>query len=206
MPSRRVKGPLFNPSLRRLGLQLLAAVAAVAAFTASLAQIADYFAGTSDSQEKEVIVVPAAPIVISVPIAKPEAEATPLETSSKSSPNVSGPWDFHTTTTRTTYRAFEGLRTHYRVHLIQRPDGSVSGRGELWAENDVEVEGLNHLVMKLDGHVHDGVLHLSFEIAARARTTTGSATLIFENELQRWQGSFESSSGASSGTALLTLR
>ena len=186
---------------RRAILALTGALAMVVGLGASSVELYEFLFQPRAAQSAPTVVIPElpAPIVIVPPaevVARPEGATAP----------VSGSWDLHTLVERTTYRKYEGLHTLYRINLIETSDGQVTGTGELWSENGVEVTGLNHLLIDFSGY-HDGfTLRLNYRLAGRSRPSTGALALHFDEESMQWKGTFESGVAASSGTARLESR
>ena len=193
-PSQRLPGWLGKSILGVVGL---------AGFLASIAEITQVLDGRQPRPES-----PPAAITH-------EPEATtgtdrPIETGTledRPSHPISGSWELRTLVTRCSYRPYDGLRSVYRLNLIEGRDGEVTGSGELWSEAGVEVTGRNHLIMDLDGHFDGTTLRLNYTIAGRERTSTGAlAFLLFDESSRVWDGVFDSSIAASSGPAQLVPR
>ena len=185
-------------------LRSCAIIAASAAFIASLVQISQGFGGPEEAAAQPSIVV-SPPIIVLPP---PEGETTPPEERGEieATAPISGSWTLRTLTERTTYGPFQGLRSEYRVNLIEARNGDVSGVGELWSQNEEEVTGLNHLIMQLDGHFDGATLRLTYTLAGRERPSTGALYFVFDDERGIWTGTFDTSAGASSGPAAMEPR
>lgn len=185
-----------------LGKSILGVVG-LAGFLASIAEIAQVLDGREPGPESPPAAIPNEPTATTG--AHRSIESGTVEASRRYP--ISGSWELRTLVTRCTYRPYDGLRSVYRLNLIEGRDGRVTGRGELWSEAGVEVTGRNHLIMDLDGHFDGTTLRLNYTIAGRERTSTGAlAFLLYDETSYSWDGVFDSSIAASSGPAQLVPR
>jgi hypothetical protein len=196
-----VHGPIEVAARRRAMLAGLGIVAMVIGVAASAAQLYDFLFSERTEGGAPTIVLPELPApVIIVPGTPGQSQST------GATAPVSGSWSLHTIVEQTTHRPFDGLHCVYRINLIEKPSGEVSGSGELWSENGEEVTGLNHILINFAGH-HDGFeLRLGYQLAGRSRPSTGALVLQFDEASMSWVGAFDSGVAASSGPARLEPR
>lgn len=190
-----------RPSSLKLLLRTLGVVVAATAFAASIVQVRDAFRPREGAASPTIVVEP--PVVV---VPHPEVSTGASTPTVGATAPVSGPWDLHTVVEQCTYQKYQGLRTVYRLNLIEARDGSVTGTGELWSENGEEVSGLNHLIMSLRGHFDGFTLRLTYELGGRTRPSTGALYLEFDEASGAWRGRFDSTIAASSGQAELHPR
>jgi hypothetical protein len=202
LPPPLTSRPARGARARSLAFRTLAIIAATATFFASLAEIMQLFDGQGAPLGPPTVIVPPPVVLLTEtdPTQEPDHASSPPA-------RISGSWHLHTVVAQSTYRPFDGMRSVYRLNLIEARDGAVIGSGELWSENEIEVSGLNHLLMELGGHFDGRTLRLNFTILGRERKSTGA--LVFDQydpDNGLWRGTFDSTIAASSGPAELRAR
>ena len=115
--------------------------------------------------------------------------------------NLNGPWTITNTIQSTTYTPFKNLKVGYHVFLTQKGT-DITGTGEKWSENGVELPPPAHTPITITGSIHRTKVTLTFREDGTKRPTEGTFNWTYQKKPQTLSGNFTTTAADASGPSL----
>ncbi|HEX8517231.1 MAG TPA: hypothetical protein VF868_13625 [Bacteroidia bacterium] len=90
--------------------------------------------------------------------------------------NVNGKWKITCHIKSSTYKAYVGKSSGFKIYLTQ-DDDKIKGQGEMWWVDDKEIPYEQHLPITVEGKVDGENMVLSYTQVGSKRTTVGEMVL-----------------------------
>ncbi len=122
---------------------------------------------------------------------------------SKAAIDLTGWWKIDFTVETTTHKPYQGILYSYKVYFHQK-DEDITGTGEKWWENGVELPYSQHVQIALLGSVRKRNVDLSYTLKGAQRETLGGTRLVADGSGRRMSGRFKGTAADAEGVVIAT--
>lgn len=111
--------------------------------------------------------------------------------------NITGTWKINCHINSSTYKAYIGKSSGYRISFIQQGE-KLTGSGEMFWIDDQVIPYTQHIQIQMEGIVDGEEIRITYTLFGQERTTSGSMKLnIADNKMT---GVFDGTAANSRGT------